>query len=222
MFASLLKLLFGTKNDKILKSYAGMVNAINGLEAACSDKTQEEIQQRIVQLKDLYQTKQDLNALLPEAFALTREAAKRAIGQRHYDVQLLAGISLHHGNVAEMMTGEGKTLSATLPCVLHALTGKGVHVVTVNDYLAKRDAEWMGKIYQYLGLTVGCIYSNMPIEDKRSAYEADITYATNNELGFDYLRDNMAKTKDSQAQGDLAFCVVDEAIKFLLMKHEHH
>ena len=167
MFASLLKLLFGTKNDKILKSYAGMVNAINGLEAACSDKTQEEIQQRIVQLKDLYQTKQDLNALLPEAFALTREAAKRAIGQRHYDVQLLAGISLHHGNVAEMMTGErANFISNPTFCVLHALTGKGVHIVTVNDYLAKRDAEWMGKIYQYLGLTVGCIYSNMPIEDK--------------------------------------------------------
>ncbi|MGC6404099.1 MAG: preprotein translocase subunit SecA [Candidatus Comchoanobacterales bacterium] len=216
MFSSILKALFGTKNDKILKQYKKIVDNINKLESSLIHKTQEEIQLRIKQLKDAYQKENNLDALLPETFALVREAGKRTINQRHYDVQLLAGIALHHGNIAEMMTGEGKTLSATLPCVLHALTGQSVHVVTVNDYLAKRDAEWMANIYEYLGLTVGCIYSDMPLEEKKAAYNADITYATNNELGFDYLRDNLADNKSKQVQRELSFCVIDEVDSILI------
>src|SRR5690606_9344728 len=157
-----------------------------------------------------------LDAILPEAFAVVREAAKRVLGMRHFDVQMIGGITLHEGKIAEMRTGEGKTLMATLPCYLNALTGKGVHVVTVNDYLAQRDAKWMGEVHEYLGLSVGVILSGQDAETKRAAYGADITYGTNNEFGFDYLRDNMAFSMADKVQRGLYFAIVDEVDSILI------
>ena len=157
-----------------------------------------------------------LDDLLPEAFAVVREAAKRTLGQRHFDVQLVGGMVLHDGNIAEMKTGEGKTLVATLPTYLNALAGEGVHVVTVNDYLAKRDSEWMGQIYRFLGLTVGCIVHGLDDEERKAAYAADITYGTNNEFGFDYLRDNMKYALDTMAQRGHAYAIVDEVDSILI------
>src|SRR5690606_11770116 len=157
-----------------------------------------------------------LDDLLPEAFAVVREAGKRVFGMRHFDVQLLGGIALHNGKIAEMRTGEGKTLMATLPVYLNALEGKGVHVVTVNDYLAKRDAAWMGRVYNWLGLSVGVVYPGMPHGDKKAAYGADITYGTNNEYGFDYLRDNMALRREDRHQRGLHYAIVDEVDSILI------
>src|SRR5690606_28087180 len=157
-----------------------------------------------------------LDEILPEAFACTREAAKRTLGQRHYDTQLMAGIVLHEGRIAEMKTGEGKTLAATLPVYLNALTGRGVHVVTVNDYLARRDAEWMGNIYRFLGLSVGVIVPGLNFEERRQAYAADVTYGTNNEFGFDYLRDNMVVRPEQMVQRDLVYDIVDEVDSILI------
>ena len=188
---TLARKVFGTPNERKVKSVRPLVAKINALEPQFAALTDEGIIAKTAEFKERLAKGESLDDLLPEAFANCREAAKRALGLRAFDVQLKGGIFLHQGNIAEMKTGEGKTLVATFPAYLNALTGKGVHVVTVNDYLAKRDAEWMSKVYGALGLTTGVVYPYQPDAEKRDAYRADITYATNNELGFDYLRDNM-------------------------------
>ena len=182
-------LSFGS--DKDLKRYYKIVDQINGLEPQFEKMTEEELRGQTDKFRERYANGESLDDMLPEAFATVREASKRTMGMRHFDVQLIGAMALHEGHIAEMKTGEGKTLVATLPAYLNALTGKGVHIVTVNDYLAKRDSEWMGRIYKYLGMTVGLLQNNMPLELKRPAYQADVTYGTNSEFGFDYLRDNM-------------------------------
>ncbi|HBK19235.1 MAG: preprotein translocase subunit SecA [OM182 bacterium] len=206
--------LFGTKNTRELKRMQKVVETINALEPDFHGET--DLLQTTLALKNRHAEGASLNNLLPEAFAAVREAAKRTKGMRHFDVQLIGGITLHEGRIAEMRTGEGKTLMATLPAYLNALSGKGVHVVTVNDYLAKRDAQWMAPIYEALGLSVGIIQSAQPVEEKRTAYAADITYGTNNEFGFDYLRSNMAFTLEDRLQRDLNFAIVDEVDSILI------
>lgn len=201
------------RNVRKLKKIADKVEELSERFKAMSD---EELQAITPALKERYNNGEKLDALLPEAFAAVREASTRVTGLRHYYVQLLGGITLHQGRIAEMKTGEGKTLVETLPAYLNALTGNGVHVVTVNDYLAKRDAEWMGKIYRFLGMSVGVILHDMKTEDKKAAYNADITYGTNNEFGFDYLRDNMAVTKEDRVQRGHAFAIVDEVDSILI------
>jgi preprotein translocase subunit SecA len=191
MFAGLAKSIFGSANDRYVRGLGKYVDAVNALEPSISALGDDELQQQTERFRERLAEGEQLDALLPEAFATVREAARRTLGQRHYDVQLIGGIALHRGEIAEMKTGEGKTLVATLAVYLNALEGKGVHVVTVNDYLARRDAEWMGQIYQFLGMTVGVIVPNLSDEQRRAAYNSDITYATNNELGFDYLSYNM-------------------------------
>src|SRR5664279_1832207 len=191
MATNILTKIFGSRNDRLLKQYRKDVVRINAMEAALEGLSDEALRGKTQEFKDRIVTGETLDALLPEAFAVVREGSKRVMKMRHFDVQLLGGMSLHNGKISEMGTGEGKTLTATLPVYLNALTGKGVHVVTVNDYLANRDAQWMGKLYGYLGLSVGVNLPNMPREEKQAAYRADITYGTNNEFGFDYLRDNM-------------------------------
>ena len=213
---TLAKKVFGTPNDRKVKSVRPLVQAINDLEPEFSKLTDEGIKARTEALAKRAQSGESLDALLPEAFANCREAARRALGLRAFDVQLMGGIFLHQGNIAEMKTGEGKTLMATFPAYLNALAGKGVHIVTVNDYLVKRDAEWMGKVYAQLGLTTGAVYPHQPEDEKRAAYKADVTYATNNELGFDYLRDNMkSELKDMNQRGH-AFAIVDEVDSILI------
>jgi preprotein translocase subunit SecA len=191
MLGSLARSIFGTTNDRKLKAYRPKIQAINALEAELAPLTDEELRARTVEFRRQIAEGASLDSLLVPAFATVREAAKRVLGQRHFDVQLLGGMVLHDGAIAEMKTGEGKTLVATLPVYLNALTGRGVHVVTVNDYLASRDAEWMGQVYRFLGLTVGIIVHELDDEERQAAYACDVTYGTNNELGFDYLRDNM-------------------------------
>jgi preprotein translocase subunit SecA len=176
---------------KILRDLSKLVDQVNGFEASISSLSDSDLQGKTAQFKARLAEGESLDDLLPEAFAVVREAAKRTLGQRHYDVQIMGGAALHLGNIAEMRTGEGKTLVATLPSYLNALAGRGVHVVTVNDYLAERDSEWMGRIHRFLGLTVGVIVNSMTPVERRAAYNCDITYGTNNEFGFDYLRDNM-------------------------------
>src|SRR5690606_20411155 len=195
-------------NQKELNRIAPLVTRINELESEFVRLSDQELKNKTVEFKARVQKGESLDALLPEAFATVREAAKRTLGQRHYDVQLIGGIVLHQGKIAEMKTGEGKTLSATLPAYLNALTGRGVHIVTVNDYLAKRDSEWMGQIYRFLGLSVGVILHGLTPEERRAAYNADITYGTNNEFGFDYLRDNMAISEKELVQRELHFAIV--------------
>ncbi|MEL6642832.1 MAG: preprotein translocase subunit SecA [Pseudomonadota bacterium] len=213
---TLSKKVFGTPNDRKVKQTFPLVKAINALEDEFAGLTDEGIIEKTNELRQRAQNGEDLDSLLPEAFANCREAAKRALGLRAFDVQLMGGIFLHKGNIAEMKTGEGKTLVATFPAYLNALSGKGVHIVTVNDYLAKRDAEWMGKVYGALGLTTGVVYPRQPEEEKKAAYAADITYATNNELGFDYLRDNMkSELKDMNQRGH-NFAIVDEVDSILI------
>ena len=190
-FGTLAKKVFGTPNDRAIKAIQPLVAKINDLEPEFTKLSDQGLIDKTEEFKKRIANGEALESLLPEAFANCREAAKRALGLRAFDVQLMGGIFLHRGNIAEMKTGEGKTLVATFPAYLNALSGKGVHIVTVNDYLAKRDAEWMGKVYGALGLTTGVVYPRQPDDEKRDAYAADITYATNNELGFDYLRDNM-------------------------------
>ncbi|HEY5994430.1 MAG TPA: preprotein translocase subunit SecA [Gallionellaceae bacterium] len=216
MISTLLKTIFGSRNDRLLKQYRQTVNAINQLEASIEKLTDDELRGKTEEFKQRAASGEALDALLPEAFAVVREAGRRVLQMRHFDVQLIGGMALHYGKIAEMRTGEGKTLMATLPAYLNALSGKGVHVVTVNDYLAARDAEWMGKLYQFLGLTVGVILSQMDHEDKQEAYAADITYGTNNEFGFDYLRDNMATHANERFQRKLNFAVVDEVDSILI------
>ena len=208
--------VFGTPNDRKVKSIRPLVAKINALEPEFEALSDDEIKHRTHALAKRAQEGEDLNAILPEAFANCREAARRALGLRAFDVQLMGGIFLHQGNIAEMKTGEGKTLVATFPAYLNALTGKGVHVVTVNDYLARRDAEWMGKVFEQLGMTVGVVYPYQPPEEKREAYRADVTYATNNELGFDYLRDNMRGSIEEMMQRGHNFAIVDEVDSILI------
>ena len=214
---SLARKVFGTPNDRKVKSIRPLVAKINALEPQFAALSDEGLRAKTEEFKERVQSKgESLDAILPEAFANCREGARRALGLRAFDVQLKGGIFLHQGNIAEMKTGEGKTLMATFPAYLNALTGKGVHVVTVNDYLAKRDAEWMGKVYAMLGLSCGVVYPYQPEGEKRAAYRCDITYATNNELGFDYLRDNMKQSIDEMAQRGHFFAIVDEVDSILI------
>lgn len=216
MFAAVAKRVFGSANDRYVRSLGKYVDAVNGFEPTISAMTDEELRGQTDVFRKRLADGAKLDDLLPEAFATVREAAKRTLGQRHYDVQLIGGIALHRGEIAEMKTGEGKTLVATLATYLNALPGKGVHVVTVNDYLARRDAEWMGQVYRFLGLTVGVIVPNMVDQARRDAYLCDITYATNNELGFDYLRDNMKYSREQMVQRPFNFAIVDEVDSILI------
>jgi preprotein translocase subunit SecA len=230
MIQRVLKSLFGSRNDRLLKQYGRVVQAINALEpemaalsdAQLTDKTQE-FRARIAsavadvdQEQRIEAERKVLKDLLPEAFAVVREAGKRVLNMRHFDAQLVGGMVLNDGKIAEMRTGEGKTLVATLPAYLNALAGRGVHIVTVNDYLASRDAEWMGRLYRFLGLTVGCNLTTMAHSEKQGAYAADITYGTNNEFGFDYLRDNMAMSPADRHQRPLYYAIVDEVDSILI------
>ncbi len=210
------KKIFGSSNDRRLKPYWRRVEAINALEDEISKLTDDGLIVQTEKLKQRYKDGESLDGLLEVAFATVREGAKRALGQRHYDVQLVGGMVLHGGNIAEMKTGEGKTLVATLAVYLNALTGRGVHVVTVNDYLASRDAEWMGRVYEQLGMTSGCIIHGLNDEERRAAYAADITYGTNNEFGFDYLRDNMKSSIEEMVQRGHHFSIVDEVDSILI------
>ena len=216
MFTSIAKSIFGDSNERVIKKFQPLVEQINSLEPEIEALDRDGIVAVSNELQERAKSGEDLEALLPEAFALVREAAKRTLGQRHFDVQLMGGITLHQGRIAEMRTGEGKTLVATLAAYLNALSGKGVHVVTVNDYLASRDSRWMGEIYTYLGLTVGCIVSQMSDEDRKAAYQCDITYGTNNEYGFDYLRDNLKFALAEMVQRDHHFAIVDEVDSILI------
>jgi preprotein translocase subunit SecA len=223
--------ILGSNTDRYLKKIAPVVQEINALEPSLQKLSDDELRARTVQFKERIQTalngidekemrrkreQEVLHEILPEAFATVREASVRVTGMRHFDVQLIGGLVLHQGKIAEMRTGEGKTLVSTLPAYLNALTGRGVNVVTVNDYLALRDAEWMGKIHQFLGLTVGCIQNDMDDYERKEAYACDITYGTNNEFGFDYLRDNMKFDPDQLVQRDHYFAVIDEVDSILI------
>ena len=215
--SSFLGSIFNSYNKNKLKEFQSIVKEINDVENNYEGKNQSELIQFTEQLKKDFSNGTDLDDLIVTAFALVREAAKQTLKQRHFDVQLLGGLVLHSGAIAEMKTGEGKTLVSTLPAFLNALTGNGVHIVTVNEYLAKRDSEWMGKIFNYLGLTVGCISSEIKTnEERKSMYECDITYGTNNEFGFDYLRDNLKLQKTNMVQRNHNFCIVDEVDSILI------
>ncbi|HUL63975.1 MAG TPA: preprotein translocase subunit SecA [Burkholderiaceae bacterium] len=216
MINGLLTKVFGSRNQRLLKGYQRNVERINALEPQIKALSDTELAEKTTELKSRCASGETLDQLLPEAFAVVREAAVRSLGMRHFDVQLIGGMVLHDGKIAEMRTGEGKTLTATLAVYLNALAGKGVHIVTVNDYLAARDAEWMGKVYKFLGMTVGTILTQQATEDKRAAYAADITYGTNNEFGFDYLRDNMEYSVADRRQRGLNFAIVDEVDSILI------
>ena len=212
----LFKRIFGSSNQRLLNQYSKIVDQINALEDEITSLNDSDLLKKTDELKSLYKSNKDLDNILPMAFAVVREASIRTIGLRHYDVQLIGGLTLHNGKISEMKTGEGKTLVSTLPAYLNSLSGDSVHIITVNEYLAQRDAEWMRPIYEFLGLTVGCIKSNQNAAEKKAAYECDITYGTNNEFGFDYLRDNLSYESDSQSQGKLAFAIVDEVDSILI------
>ena len=208
--------IFGTRSQRELKKIQPIVDQILGLEEEYRNLSEEALKAKTTEFKQRLSEGESLDDILPEAFAAIREACDRVLGMRPYPVQIIGGIILHQGRIAEMKTGEGKTLVAVLPCYLNALTGEGVHIVTVNDYLAKRDSEWMGKVHRYMGLTVGLIIPGMTPEERRVSYAADITYCTNNELGFDYLRDNMAIYKQELVQRGHAFAIVDEVDSILI------
>ncbi|WP_306566119.1 preprotein translocase subunit SecA, partial [Aquabacterium sp.] len=216
MLPKLLTSIFGSRNERLLKEYRRTVTKINALEPTLEGLSDDQLRAKTEEFKQRVAKGEALDALLPEAFAVVREGSKRVFKMRHFDVQLLGGMALHNGKIAEMRTGEGKTLTATLPVYLNALTGQGVHLVTVNDYLARRDAEWMGKLYNFLGLSVGINLPQMPREDKQAAYAADITYGTNNEYGFDYLRDNMVYEVADRVQRPLNYAIVDEVDSILI------
>ena len=216
MFGNLAKTLFGSSNDRYVASIQKIVATINAYEDQIVALTDEELQGQTEKFRRQLEEGKTLDDIMPEAFATVREASKRVLGMRHFDVQMVGGVVLHRGEIAEMRTGEGKTLVATLACYLNALEGKGVHVVTVNDYLARRDAEWMGQVYRWLGLSVGVIVPNLPEPARREAYAADITYATNNELGFDYLRDNMKHERSQMVQRPFNFAIIDEVDSILI------
>src|SRR5690242_4147895 len=217
--------LFGSANARVLRRLQPKVDAINALEAKYQAMTDEQLRNQTAEFRKRLDSGESLDDLLVEAFAVCREGGRRFLGMRHYDVQLLGGMVLHSGNIAEMVTGEGKTLVATLPAYLNALDGKGVHVVTVNDYLARRDMEWMAPLYMGLGLTVGAIQSGMETDERQASYACDITYGTNNEFGFDYLRDNMrparrgdkyAPKQAQQCEGPLNYAIIDEVDNILI------
>ncbi|MEN6586040.1 MAG: preprotein translocase subunit SecA, partial [Sulfuricella sp.] len=216
MITKLVRKLFGSRNDRLIKQYTQTVNAINALEPSMAALSDADLRNKTDEFKRRHVQGESLDDLLPEAFAVVREASKRVLEMRHFDVQLIGGMVLHYGKIAEMRTGEGKTLVATLPSYLNALSGKGVHLVTVNDYLARRDAEWMGQLHNFLGLSVGINLPQMSHEEKQLAYAADITYGTNNEYGFDYLRDNMVYQPTERVQRGLNYAIVDEVDSILI------
>src|SRR6266446_4112702 len=216
MIGALARKFFGSANDRRIKGYQSRVDAINELEPEIAALSDEALKARTAEFRQQLADGKTLDDILVPAFATVREAAKRTLGQRHFDVQLIGGIVLHEGDIAEMKTGEGKTLVATLAVYLNALSGRGVHVVTVNDYLAKRDAEWMGQVYKFLGLTVGTIVHGLDDEQRKQAYDCDVTYGTNNELGFDYLRDNMKYRMEDMVQRGHIFAIVDEVDSILI------
>ncbi|MEM9493212.1 MAG: DEAD/DEAH box helicase, partial [Myxococcota bacterium] len=212
----LIEKLFGSKNEREMKKLRPFINRIGELETALKPKSDDELKAMTGEFRERLDNGADLDLILPEVFATVREASVRVLGMRHYDVQLIGGHILHRGRIAEMRTGEGKTLVATLPAYANALSGRGVHVVTVNDYLAKRDAEWMGKLYNFLGLDVGIIVHGLTDFERQRQYRADITYGQNNEFGFDYLRDNMKMSPDRMVQRDLHYAIVDEVDSILI------
>ncbi|MBQ8664872.1 MAG: preprotein translocase subunit SecA, partial [Mailhella sp.] len=217
MIKFLIGKIFGTRNERYLRSLRPSVRKINALEPAMQELSDEELPLKLAEYREAVQNgERTLDDVLCEVFALVREASRRVMGMRHYDVQLIGGMVLHAGKISEMKTGEGKTLVATLPVVLNALSGKGVHVVTVNDYLARRDAEWMGRLYNFLGLSVGVIVHGLDDDQRKAAYACDITYGTNNEFGFDYLRDNMKFYADQLVQRGHNFAIVDEVDSILI------
>ena len=213
---ALAKMLFGSSNDRKVRAYMGRTVRINALEPKYKAMSDQELAHQTVLFKERLIKGSSLDSLMDEAFAVTREAAWRAIGQRHYDVQLVGGMILHKGGIAEMRTGEGKTLVGTAPVYLNALEGKGVHLITVNDYLAKRDAEWMGRVYRFLGMSTGVIVNGLSQTQRKTAYNSDVTYGTNNEFGFDYLRDNLAYSPAEMVQRGHNFCIVDEVDSILI------
>src|ERR1700761_418300 len=216
MFAAVARKLFGSANDRVVGSLRSNVQKINALEPTYQPLSDEELRAQTQVLRGRLAEGETLDDILPDAFAVVREAAKRTLGQRHFDVQLMGGMVLHSGRIAEMKTGEGKTLVATLAVYLNALSSKGVHVVTVNDYLAQRDSGWMGQVYRFLGLTVGCIVNGLDDNERREAYAADVTYGTNNEFGFDYLRDNMKYRLEDMVQRPFNYAIVDEVDSILI------
>ena len=216
MLGTIVKKIIGTKNDREIKRMAKLVDAINSHADAMGQLTDGDLQHKTTSFRQAFKDGKTLDELLPEAFAVVREASTRVMGMRHFDGQMMGGISLHEDRISEIRTGEGKTLTATLPAYLNALSGEGVHVVTVNDYLAERDANWMRPLYEFLGLSVGIILSQQPTEQKRAAYASDITYGTNNEYGFDYLRDNMAFRLEDRVQRGLNYAIVDEVDSILI------
>ena len=216
MFLKFAKKIFGSANDRFINKLQTQVDSINKLEKEYEKLTNQELKNKTKDFKARLKQKESLDTILIEAFATVREAAKRTLNQRHFDVQLIGGIVLHKGMIAEMITGEGKTLVSTLPAYLNSLENKGVHIVTVNDYLAKRDSEWMGEIYKFLDISVGCITSGIEDKERNDAYNCDITYGTNNEFGFDYLRDNMKYSKDTLVQKKHNFAIVDEVDNILI------
>ena len=213
---SLMEKIFGDLNEKELKKIYKIVDKVEALDSQMQALSDEELQAMTPKLKERLTKGETLDDILPEAFAVCREGAVRSLGMKHFRVQLVGGVVLHQGRISEMKTGEGKTLVATLAAYLNALEGKGVHVVTVNDYLAKRDAEWMGKLYSFLGLSVGCVVHGVTGDERKAAYRADITYGTNNEFGFDYLRDNMVIYQEELMQRELNFAIIDEVDSILV------
>src|SRR5579863_2903316 len=216
MIGALARRLFGSANDRYIKSLQTKVDEINEAEPALAALSDDALRARTAELKARLAEGETVDDILPDAFATVREAAKRTLGQRHFDVQLMGGIVLHRGMIAEMKTGEGKTLVSTLPVYLNALTGNGVHIVTVNDYLAHRDAEWMGQIYRFLGMSVGCVVHELDDYERQQAYLCDLTYGTNNELGFDYLRDNMKFRLEEMVHRPFQYAIVDEVDSILI------
>src|SRR5207237_5853474 len=216
MLDTLVKKFVGSRNDREIKKIQPLVAKINDLEPRISSLTDEQLRAKTAEFKQRSENGETLEDILPDAFAVVREGGKRVLNMRHFDVQLIGGVALHQGRIAEMKTGEGKTLVATLPAYLNALEGKGVHVVTVNDYLARRDSEWMGRIYNFLGLSVGVIVHDIDDEARKAAYACDVTYGTNNEIGFDYLRDNMKYRLDAMAQRPFNYAIVDEVDSILI------
>ena len=216
MFASILRKVFGSRNDRLIKKLKKNVDAINALEKEYEALSDEQLKAKTAELRARLEKGETPEDILNDAFATVREASKRVYGMRHFDVQMIGGMVLHTGKIAEMRTGEGKTLTATLPTYLNALTAKGVHVITVNDYLARRDADWSRELFEFLGMTVGCNVPGMSPDMKREAYNADVTYGTNNEFGFDYLRDNMAFSPQDRVQRPLHYAVVDEVDSILI------
>ena len=208
--------LFGDSNEKELKKIQPALEAVNRLAPDTAKLSDAALLDRTIEVRQRFGRGETLDTLLPEAFATVREAARRTLGMRHFDVQIVGGVALHQGRIAEMRTGEGKTLVATLPVYLNALSGKGAHVITVNDYLAKRDSEWMGEVYRFLGLSVGLIVHGLDFPQRKAAYAADITYGTNNEFGFDYLRDNMVIRPEQMVQRHLNYAIVDEVDSILI------